>query len=189
MFRKTADTFCRSRKGSRPCNCSRHSQQKVFVFFFSLLLLIALPAASHSETFKIGAILPLTGEFAMEATEFQRGIDIAVEEINQRDHGRGAKVTVQIEDSQYQARLAVSAAKKMIEIDRVLGVVTATYTEVMATGPMFEQRKIPLIHLWDSSDEIERLGHHIFAIGPWAPSSGEKAAEFAASELKSQRPG
>lgn len=149
---------------------------------FALATVLSTPL--FADTLKIGALLPLTGEFAMEAEEFRRGIHLATKEINDTGGPNKTTLVAVIEDSQYSAKQSTSAAKKLLEIDQVSGVITATYTEVMSTAALFEKRKIPVIHLWDSSEELEALGDHVFAIGPWAPSSGEKAAELARSKLK-----
>ena len=46
---------------------------------------------------------------------------------------------------------------------------------------------MPTIVLWDSAPAIEEMGESIFAIGPWAPDTGEKASRFALTNLKAKK--
>lgn len=132
----------------------------------------------ETEPIKIGAVLHLTGDQAEPAIAFRDGIELATHKINEAGGIQGRQLKLIIEDSQLKPKEALNAASKLINIDKVIVAIDASFLEVMANGPAFNTAKIPVITLWDSSEDIENLGDYIFAIGVWTPSAGEKAAQF-----------
>lgn len=158
----------------------------VVLFFFLALSGLYYYTRQEQESVKFGAVLHLTGDQAEPARAFREGIELATLEINQRGGIRGLPLKVIIEDDKLQTKEAFTAAKKLIEIDHVDAAIDASYLEVMANGVLFQNAKIPVITLWDSSKEIEALGNYIFGIGIWTPSAGEKSAKFAISKLSAQ---
>ena len=136
---------------------------------------------------RIGAMLHLTGDFAMQGHAFMEGIQLAQSEINKNGGIDGVPLEVIIEDSQVEAKVSHTVAQKLLHEDRVVGVLAASSVEAKTTAPLFERAKVPLICLWDSSPELETLGDYIFGIGTWTPSSGEVAADFAIKQLSAKR--
>lgn len=149
--------------------------------------MLASPSLADSPSIKIGALLPLTGEFAAHGEAFKEGMQIAAEEINAKGGIGGAQIDLIFEDPQNLPPLVDAAAKKLVSIDRVQAAVTCTYIQTMVGGKQFERAKIPTIALWDSSPEIDAAGEYLFAIGPWTPASGEVAAEYAFEQLNAKR--
>jgi branched-chain amino acid transport system substrate-binding protein len=84
-----------------------------------------LPSANTSlkGELKIGAVLPLTGTNATIGKDQQRGIELAVAKINQGDGVLGKKLVVDIEDSAGTAEAAIQAAKKLVSVSKVPGVI------------------------------------------------------------------
>jgi len=168
------------------------TSKKAFFALTVLAVMFALPVQAGEpenagDTLKLGAILHLTGAFAMEGKGFREGIELAEAEINKNGGIGGKKLKVIIEDSRYTPRVAQTATKKLLNIDKVIGAVTSTYTETVAIGPEFEKAGVPLINLWDSAKEIEDIGNYVFGIGTWTPSSGEKPAEFVFNKLGAKK--
>jgi branched-chain amino acid transport system substrate-binding protein len=149
-----------------------------------ILILFISACAQQQEEVRIGAVLHLSANDYVNVGEAMReGIELAVAEKNAEGGIDGKKVVVIYEDSQYSIPKAVNAANKLIDVDHVSGTLISTYTEVMGAGPTFEQKKTPVIVLWDSSKEIDDLGEHVFAVGAWTESAGSKAADYAYHEL------
>jgi len=98
---------------------------------------------TEPESIKIGAILPLTGPQAFYGTPELAGLRVAVDELNVSDPGSG--IVLIGEDSKGQAKDAVSAAKKLIEVDKVKLGVVSTSGMANAVAPLFAQAGIPLI--------------------------------------------
>ncbi len=141
---------------------------------------------SKEEVIKIGAILPLTGESAIAGISIQQGIEIAVEEINKAGGINGREIKVIFEDDQYDNKFTVTAANKLISVDKIdIGIVSFVHG-AKAVMPIFEQNKIPLIVAWDSTNELEK-GDYIFSTGFSTELSGIKMANYAYNELNLRR--
>lgn len=130
--------------------------------------------------------MALTGQFAMQGSAFSEGIQIAEEEINKLGGINGKTLKVIVEDTKGVPQGAATVARKLISVDKVTAAITMSYPDTKVGGVAFQRAKIPSIALWDSSPEIDNMGDFIFSIGPWAPSTGERAAKFAFTTLKSR---
>jgi branched-chain amino acid transport system substrate-binding protein len=128
---------------------------------------------------KIGVIAHLSGEWAREGTAFREGIELGSEKFAES----GQPVQLIIEDSQFQSKLTVGAAQKLISRDKVDGMVISSLSEAKPAAQILERSKTSTVVLWDAGPELDRLGEYIFGIGGWAPGTGEKAAEFVYRDL------
>lgn len=135
---------------------------------------------------RIGALLGLTGEHALTGEAFREGMEIAADEINDQGGIRGQPVEIIFEDTQYNPLLVATEAQKLLKIDRVVGAVIASYSEAMVAGPIFEKAEVPLISLWDSSPELDKIGDYTFGIGVWAPSTSSEAVRFIKDKFKAK---
>ena len=158
------------------------------------ILLCLLPGRVFSDTpgtekepIKIGAVLHLSGDFAMEGRGFQQGIAVGVDAVNESGGINGRKLEVIYEDSALQPRLAHTAVRKLLSVDNITALLIATYTELMSVASELEREGIPSITLWDSSKEIEDIGEYAFGIGTWLPSSGESIADFFITKLAKKK--
>lgn len=159
-------------------------KQLIFVVAIFLLLLAAADAvyAQDKATFKVGAIIPLTGDYADIGREVQRGIDLRVAEI------KDVSIQVIYEDMQtLNPRAAVSSAKRLIEIEKVAVAFCSFADDAEAIGPLFNAAQIPLVVLWDSTNALQRIGEFVFSNGFSTEIAGEIAARFARNRLKMRR--
>lgn len=100
------------------------------------------------EAFKIGAVTPVTGMAAYIGEDEVRGIEIAVEEINEAGGVLGREVVVIYEDNEMNPDKSVLAVTKLIEIDKVNAIVGFYSTaSVMAVCPTIIEKKIPLLFM------------------------------------------
>jgi branched-chain amino acid transport system substrate-binding protein len=146
-------------------------------------------ALADDQVISIGAIMHLTGDFAMYGASFREGVELAESEINERGGIRGRKVRVVFEDSEMKPVKAHSAAMKLLNVDNVTAGLITTMTEAKSAGTLFEQRKKPIICLWDSAPQLDDIGEYVFGIGAWLPGSGEVAADFAYNNLRARTAG
>ena len=140
---------------------------------------------AENETIKIGVIAPLTGVRA-DAGEFtQNALAIAEEEIN-TDPARRFKVQFLFEDSRYEPAPAVSALRKLIDVDRVRYVIGPHgSSEVLAAAPVAEQAKIVLIAPASQTSEVSQAGDYIFRIIHNSAQEAPVSAVFVAEKMKS----
>jgi branched-chain amino acid transport system substrate-binding protein len=94
----------------------------------------------REEVIKIGAILPLTGPAADIGTQAKRGLEIAAKQLG---------VTIIYEDSQGDAKQAISAFRKLVATHgaRLTGVISMLSGVGNAIIPIAEAEKIVTIHI------------------------------------------
>lgn len=129
----------------------------------------------------IGAILPLSGPVAVYGTESQKGIQLAIEEMNAE---KWLNITVIFEDDKsVEPTASVEAANKLANIDKVDLVITMVVEESKPTMPIFRDQKIPMLVLWDANKYIKEGGEYVFSNGFSTEKTGERMAEFAYDNL------
>ncbi len=122
--------------------------------------------------FKIGAVIPLTGEVATYGESLKKGIEIAVEE-------NPGKFKVLYEDSKADNKTGISAINKLISVDKVKFVFSdATSGVTLAIAPIAEKNKVILFDAIATSDEIIKSGDYIFRNAPSNYKQAIKAASF-----------
>lgn len=91
-------------------------------------------------TVKVGAILPLSGELAHVGNDIREGITLALEE-----HADSTPIFKFVwEDSRFSMRDSVTAAKKLIAVDKV-DVIISLWDMADVIAPLTDQHKV--IHL------------------------------------------
>jgi branched-chain amino acid transport system substrate-binding protein len=101
----------------------------------------------QGEPIKIGAILSVTGAAgAPLGTPEKNTAQMVVDLINQNGGLKGRPVTLIVEDDQSDSTLAATAAKKLIESDKVCAVIGPSLSgTTLAIVDTFEKAQIPLI--------------------------------------------
>jgi branched-chain amino acid transport system substrate-binding protein len=101
---------------------------KTILVLFGFIVFLTLTGCGKqtskaANVIKIGDVVPLTGASAESGVATSQGIDIAVAEINARGgiNVGGTMMTVEVihEDDQSKPEVAVSAAEKLINVDKV----------------------------------------------------------------------
>jgi branched-chain amino acid transport system substrate-binding protein len=111
--------------------------------------LVAAPgiARAQAETFRVGALNPVTGAGSPYGGGMQRMIGAAVEAINAAGGANGRRIEVFSEDTQTAPQAAVLAAKKLIEVNRVRAILGTWSSGVsLAVIPLTNDADIILMH-------------------------------------------
>lgn len=125
------------------------------IFFFSRLSSAEEARdRDHAVYLKIGVAVPLSGDFAKFGVDVQRGMLMAQEEFA----GRDVPLQLIFEDTQYQPRLAATAAKKLIDRDRI-DVIVSLWDTAEAVAPIAEQAKIPHFSIRWNPRVAEEFAH------------------------------
>ncbi|MCX8070300.1 MAG: ABC transporter substrate-binding protein [Thermodesulfovibrionales bacterium] len=120
--------------------------KRILVIVLSLLLILSFADAQAKETYKIGAILSITGAASFLGEPEKNTIIMLADQINKAGGINGNPIEVIIEDSKSDETQAVLAAKKLIEKDKVLAIIGPSTTgESMAILPIMTSAKTPLI--------------------------------------------
>ncbi|MGB3413193.1 MAG: ABC transporter substrate-binding protein [Microbacteriaceae bacterium] len=133
------------------------------------------------ETIKIGAILPLTGATAQNGNNSLRGIELAIEQINEAGGIKsmgGAKFELSSADATSDAATAANAATEFLSKgDKPLAIVGAYASGLTTTvARVTERAKIPLLST-SFSDELTQQGYKYFFQLP-APASKMGTAQM-----------
>jgi branched-chain amino acid transport system substrate-binding protein len=163
------------------------SSMRSFSSFLVLLLyqvLFAQVSFSDTPPVRIGALMALTGQYSMQVGAFREGLELAADQLNSEGGINGARVELLVEDTGNIPVSALTSARKMIRSPGLVAAITSSYPELATGAAEFQRNRIPVVHLWDASPEIEEMGDYLFGIGPWIPSAGEVSAKFAARRLK-----
>lgn len=98
--------------------------------------------AQSSKEFAIGAILPMTGTASGYGQWMQRGIEIAVEDVNAAGGVNGRPLRVIIEDSKSDNRVGVDAATKLVSLDHVPAMITVLTGVTKSIIPITERSRV-----------------------------------------------
>lgn len=135
-------------------------------------------ANAQKKTVNIGIVLPLTGPSSDGGAYTQKGLLIAQEELNNRNSDYLYNLI--FEDSQYDPKQAVSALKKLIDVNQIKYIIGAHgSSETLAMAPVSEQNKVIQISAGSQSDSISTAGDYIFR----TQINLNQEAEFFASKL------
>ena len=116
--------------------------------------------STPTEVVKVGVIAPLSGPQAEVGTYIKNGLQLAEEEINNKSQ---LKVSLIFEDSQYKPDLAVAAAKKLIDIDKVKYIIIGDgSSQALAVAPLAEQNKVVYIAALSQASQLTQAGDYIF---------------------------
>lgn len=156
-----------------------------------LAILISVTAAAGpalaAETIKIGFFAPLTGPAAADGKSVMQAAQLAVDEINARGGAAGKPVELVAYDDRFDPREAVAIANKLIEQDRVVAVVSGSYSgPTRAVAPIFQRAGIPMISAYGVHPDITLAGDYIFQQSFIGPVQGKAGAEVAVKLLNAR---
>jgi len=140
-------------------------------------LLIPGLALAEDKEIKIGVIYPLTGGAAAEGRELRAGAELAQEIANAamadidmamaKNAGvkalGGAKITLIFKDHQGNPQLGADLAKKLIEDDKVVGILGCYHSSVTKTvAAVCERFGVPMINDSSTSPALTKAGFKWF---------------------------
>jgi branched-chain amino acid transport system substrate-binding protein len=136
---------------------------------------------SESKVIKIGANLELTGPAAQYGMNAKKGIELALEEYNSKNHN---KVEVVYEDNRSEAKQTVSGYQKLVSLDKVSAIIGPLFqtsagallpvvkkdntpTVMISPVPLQDRGnfKNPLIVWMDPSEEASQLARYVYESG------------------------
>ncbi|EQB63772.1 MAG: hypothetical protein RBG1_1C00001G1351 [candidate division Zixibacteria bacterium RBG-1] len=158
--------------------------QRLSVIMAAIFLLI-FGCGKKEDVIKIGEFGSLTGLTATFGINTDRGIQMAVEKINQEGGLLGKKVVVIVEDDQGKPEEAATAVKKLINQDKVIAVLgEVASSRSLAAAPICQEAKIPMITPSSTNPEVTRKGDYIFRVCFIDPFQGDVMARFTYNDLK-----
>jgi len=145
--------------------------------------LSTLPGASWAQgsgPIRIGVLIPLTGATSQFGATMSQAAQIAAADINAAGGVRGRKIEVVIEDDQSNPEAAVRAARKLIDVDKVVAIGGSYASAVTsAIAPLCWESKTTLFTA-SGADSITKLPHqgYIFRTSPTVTLQGTRLGKF-----------
>ncbi len=160
----------------------------VVVLISVLAVLVVTRRESSAESVRIGAILPLTGDAGSYGVGLERGMELALENVNEHGGINGRTLGVVVEDSQADPAKAVSAFNKLRTVDGVPMVIGDMFSAgTLAIAPIAERNKVVLLSPSASAVELTEAGDYIFRIYPSDTYDGMYLATYARKEMHAAR--
>ena len=154
---------------------------------------MAAPVAAQ-DTIKIGFFAPITGPAAADGMSAKNAVELALKEVNEAGGIHGKKVDLIVYDDRLKAEEAVAIANRLIERDKVVGVVSGSYSgPTRVVAPIFQKAGMPMVAGYAVHPDVtwnpntKTPNDFIFRNGFLGEVEGAAAAEFAVKDLKAER--
>ena len=161
------------------------------IFVFSILF---LTLSAYGQDIPIGFFAPITGPAAADGASAKHAVELGLKEVNDGGGINGRKVNLIIYDDRLNPQEAVAIANKLIEKDKVVGVVSGSYSgPTRVTAPIFQKAGMPMVAgyavhpdvTWDPKEK--KPNDFCFRNGFLGEIEGAAAAEFAVKNLKAKK--
>ena len=153
----------------------------VIIIILAVLGLIAFNSQpTNNAVIKIGVILPLSGDLGIIGEPAKHGAEMALTSFKNTKY----KYELIFEDDQYDVNKTVTAANKLLAVDKVNVIVTLGSAEGNSVKPLANKAKV--VHFnTAASDQTIPDGKYIFT--HWTPPTEESktmVAEFIKKDIK-----
>jgi branched-chain amino acid transport system substrate-binding protein len=150
---------------------------------FLILTACSSQTSSSSKQINIGTFGPYTGDAATDGIQARDGAALAVEQINKSGGVLGSQINLITMDDQGKAPEAMSVVQKMLQQDKVVGLVSGSYsTPTKTVAPVVQQSKTPMVVSYAVNPAITQGNNFVFRTIYTGPIQGQAMAEFAINE-------
>ena len=163
------------------------------LYAVGLLVVLGMISGGHlsayaADTIKIGFFAPLTGFAAADGTSAKHAVEIGVNAINDQGGINGKNIELVVYDDRHNSKEAVAIANKLIERDKVVAVVSGSYSmPTRVTAPIFQQAGIPMVAGYAVHPDVTKAGNFIFRNGYRGEVEGAAAADVAVKLLNAKK--
>ena len=159
------------------------------VLLLLLVVALLLPSCNNTspntnsspQTFRFGAVIPLTGPGAALGGLIRRGIELGVDDVN---NGKGEKrLGVVFEDSKTVPNEGLTAFRKLVDVDKVNTVLVGFSTVCNAVAPVAEESKVLMIGMTTSLPGLTNGRNYVIRFFPNADMLAGTIADYASSRF------
>src|SRR5512135_1610017 len=159
-----------------------------------VFLLLFLGLSAYGQDIPIGFFAPITGPADADGASAKHAVELGLKEVNDGGGINGKKINLIIYDDRLNPQEAVAIANKLIEKDKVVGVVSGAYSgPTRVTAPIFQKAGMPMVAgyavhpdvTWDPKEK--KPNDFCFRNGFLGEIEGAAAAEFAVKNLKAKK--
>ena len=164
------------------------------LFATSMLLVTAIfallsgCAPKAPEVYKIGFFSPTTGPAAADGTSALHAAQLAVKFINEAGGIKGKKLELIHYDDAAKPDQAVSVVRKLIEQDKVIAVISGSYSgATRAAAGVCQEAGIVMLSAYAIHPDITRTGDKIFRVGTLGTVEGKVGGALVVDKLGAKR--
>jgi branched-chain amino acid transport system substrate-binding protein len=141
-----------------------------------------------AEPIRVGHVASLTGDTATFGRSTDRGMRMALEEINAKGGALGRPIELLSEDDRSITEEARTAAQKLLQRDQVVALLgEIASSRSLAAAPEAQRSRVPMISPGSTNPKVTEVGDYIFRACFIDPFQGTVMARFAVDELKVKR--
>lgn len=159
----------------------------------AILVIVSLSFAlfsgcNKSDTIKIGAIQPISGQVAAYGTQTRDAIKMAIDEINANGGVLGKKLELVVEDDEANPEKTMNAFIKLTTKDKVIGFIGALTSKCsLAITEDAQAKKVVMISPSSTNDTVTDAGDYIFRACYKDSFQGQVTAQFAVETLGAKK--
>ena len=142
---------------------------------------------SKAISYRLGAILPLTGNASHIGDQIKAGMDIAVQEINSSDGINGKNLEIAYEDSKNDPKEGVSIFNRLVSTETTPIVISAMTGVTNAVIPIADSTKTVLMATGASASGLTDRSVYAHRLFITADLDAATMAKFAVQRLKLKR--
>lgn len=147
----------------------------------------AATSTAASDEILIGHFASLTGGVAAFGTSTEKGVRLALDEINAAGGVLGKKIKVLTEDTASKPEDTQAAATKLVTQDKVLAVIGEVASSLsLVAADVAMRNKTPMVSPSSTNPTVTQKGEWVFRICFIDPFQGEVMAKFASGKLKAK---
>jgi branched-chain amino acid transport system substrate-binding protein len=140
------------------------------------------------DTILIGHFGSMTGSEATFGQSTDKGVRLAVKEINAAGGVKGKKIDIKTYDDQGKSQEAGTAVTRLITADHVTAVLGEVASSLsLAGGRVAQQYGVPMISPSSTNPQVTQIGDMVFRVCFLDPFQGWVEAKFARENLKAQK--
>lgn len=131
---------------------SKKMMKKMLAGMCAVLVLGGCGVEKNDDVLKVGVILPLSGEAASMGNAFKNGMEMALENLDEKTR---AKMELVWEDDGLQAAKTVTAFKKLADVDGIDMVINISSGTSNAIAPLAESKQMPFLAVGSDKEIVE----------------------------------
>src|SRR5262245_45018905 len=140
------------------------------------------------EAIRVGHVASLTGDTATFGQSTDRGMRMALEEINARGGALGRQIDLLSEDDRSVTEEARTAAQKLLQRDEVVALLgEIASSRSLAAAPEAQRARVPMISPGSTNPKVTEVGDYIFRACFIDPFQGTVMAHFAREQLDAKK--
>lgn len=136
------------------------------------------------DTIKIGLAAPLTGSSAQDGESIKNGVQLAIDEVNDKGGINGKKVVLEVQDDKTDPKEAAIVANKLSGDKSVLAVVGHfNSSATLAGAPIYNKAGVVEISPGSSSPAVTKAGDYTFRVITTDAFQADYVAKWAVNDL------